>query len=232
MNIRCFLIAAMILFMAGQIAAQKNDAKKDLTFKVGGVKIITPAPSDDFVEVGDDNRSKLEVLAPERNRLISAFLEKADLQNLIDGKDPAMDRYALVEISRGAEYADCSADNFKEVIAEMKNSFGELIAQSFKESEDEINRKLKELDLKDVSLGEAKQLGSFFSKKNAFSFGLMTTVKNGEESKNMIVGGVIVRVKLRLIYLYLFAEYKNEESVKWLGMTVEKWTDEVLKINK
>jgi len=40
-----------------------------------------------------------------------------------------------------------------------------------------------------------------------------------------------MRVKERLIFVYLYAEYKDEESIVWLRRTTEAWCDEILKLN-
>jgi hypothetical protein len=72
---------------------------------------------------------------------------------------------------------------------------------------------MKALDLKEatVSMGAPIQLGG-------------RTTKTG-------MGGALVRVKQRLLFVYFYTEYKNEETVTWLRKATEDWVDAILEAN-
>ena len=46
------------------------------------------------------------------------------------------------------------------------------------------------------------------------------------------VGGAILRVKKKLLFVYLNAEYKNENTIRWLRKATEQWSDAVLQTNQ
>ena len=232
MNCRQLYVWIIILFFTNNVFSQNKQNRKDQSFKVGGINLIIPSPNDELVEVGYDNREKMEIFVPTNNRLISAFLSESDNRNLTDGGQLDMNTYALVEIPRNGEYMDCSQSDFQEVITAAKESFGEIIGESLKESEEEINRRMKSLDLGSIQIGEAKQLGSLFSKKDAFSFCMLTTVENDEGKRNLVMGGILLRVKKRLLFVYMYTEYINSESISWIGKTTDKWSDAIFNANK
>ena len=233
MSLKYLFLFCIILLTANNMTAQSSKIIKTQIYKVGGVSIIFPSPNDTLIEVGSANREKFEIFVPSQNRLICAFFQNKDIQNFtIEGAELEMTTYAYVQVSRKAEYMDCSQSDFKEVISGSQESFGDVVVSTFKESEDEINKIMKSLDLESIQIGETKQIGTLFSKKDAFSFGMLTSIKSGENKRNLIMGGVLMRIKKRLIFIYLYTEYKNEDSIKWIGTTTEKWTDAIFKENK
>jgi hypothetical protein len=82
-----------------------------------------------------------------------------------------------------------------------------------------------------VNLGDSIELGSFFSVKDAFGLGLITPVSVGGKSMLIGKGAVMIRVKDRLLFLYLSTEYKNVATIDWLRYTTEEWANSILKAN-
>ncbi len=203
------------------------------TYKAGGTPIVIPSPTTDLVEVGEEGRGVLEVAVPDSNRLIAGFLLAQDLSRLTKGSDtPVLTKYALVEVPRNGEYSDVSVSDFKEMIDGASQELGASMSSYFSSTEDEFNRRLKDLNVDaTVSLGKPVQLGALFSKTDAFGFGLITQVTVGATSANMAMAAAIVRVKQRVIFAYLYAEYKNDDTVKWLRKACEDWADAILKAN-
>lgn len=230
------LLSVLLLGLCMFSNAQKSDVSGEVeSFKAGGTPIAIPAPTTAMNEVGYDNRELMEVFVPSVNRLIAAFVLTEDLPKLSEGADDLkMAQYAMVQVPRQGEYMDCGASDFKEVTEGAKESFGEVLSSSFEEAENEFNQRMKALDLDEatVQLGDPIQLGCLFSKKDAYAFGMIIPVKTGEETIQMSMSCVLMRVKNRLLFLYLYAEYKNEETVKWLRKTSESWVDSVLTSNK
>ncbi len=204
------------------------------SYKAGGTPIVLPPPTTDLVEVGDEARGVMEVAVPDSNRLIAAFLLPQDLPRLTSGSDNSnFTRYAMVEVPRSGEYSDVEASDFKELTDQASQEIGSVVSSSFSETEDEFNRRLKDLNVNaTVSLGKPVQLGALFSKTDAFGFGLITQVTVGASSSDMAMAAAIVRVKKRVIFAYLYAEYKNDDTVKWLRKSSEDWADAILKANQ
>jgi hypothetical protein len=205
------------------------------SYKAGGTPIAIPPPSAAMSEVGRDTRGLMDVFVASSNRLIAGFVLTTDLPKLAKPSDDlVLSQYAMVQVPRREEYMDCSASDFKEVMDGMRETFGDVISSSMKEAEGELNRRLKSLDLKDatVSLGEPLQLGGFFSKPDAYGFGMVMPVSVGGRNARMVMGGAIVRVRQRILFVYLYSEYKTEDTVKWLRKTTEEWVDAVLRANR
>jgi hypothetical protein len=204
------------------------------TYKAGGTPIVIPTPTTDLVEVGDEGRGVMEVAVPDSNRLIAAFLLTQDLPRLTKGSDnPVLTKYALVEVPRAGEYSDMEVSDFKEMTDSASQELGAAMNSSFSETEDEFNRRLKDLNVNaTVSLGKPVQLGALFAKTDAFGFGLITQVTVGSTSTDMAMAAAIIRVKKRVLFAYLYAEYKNDDTVKFLRKASEDWADAILKANQ
>ena len=232
--IRCLLLA---LFLAASGNAQDTSKKttEPQAFKAGGTPIVIPAPTGDMVEVGYDNREFMEIFVPTSNRLLAAFVLTNELPRLFSaGDDLVMSKYATVQVPRRFEYMDCEESDFKEVTDGAKAELGDIINSSTKEAEEEFNRRMESLDLEEatVSLGQPIQLGCIFAKPDAYGFGMILPVSMGGKTTNIGAGVALVRAKKRLLFAYLYAEYKNEETVKWLRKTTEEWADAILEANK
>ncbi len=204
------------------------------SYKAGGTPIVIPPPTTDLVEVGDEARGVMEVAVPDSNRLIAAYLLPEDLPRLTKGSDnPELTKYALVEVPRSGEYSDVEVSDFKQMTDSASQELGAALNSAFSETEDEFNRRLKDLNVNaTASLGKPVQLGPLFAKTDAFGFGLVTQVTVGSSSTDMAMAAAIVRVKKRVIFAYLYAEYKNDDTVKWLRKSSEDWADAILKANQ
>ena len=75
------------------------------------------------------------------------------------------------------------------------------------------------------------QLGRLFSKRDAYGIGMIMPLSMGGINMKMGMGIALMRVKQRLLFVYLYAEYKNEDTVKWLRKTTDDWADAILKAN-
>ncbi len=74
-------------------------------------------------------------------------------------------------------------------------------------------------------------LGTLFSKQDAYGFGSINTLSTPGASVKMVTGMTILRVQSRLLYAFVFANYKDEDSVQWVRKTSEDWVDAILKSN-
>jgi hypothetical protein len=116
----------------------------------------------------------------------------------------------------------------------MAKQLGETIDSSLSKSQDEANHKLKEGRglSESLTIDKPVQLGQFFSKPDAIGFGMITPVTFATTSKKMVTGMNILRVQNRLIYAFVYAAYKDDDTVQWVRKTSEAWADAILKANK
>lgn len=201
--------------------------------KVGGTVAITiPAPSAEFVEVGPDNRSVLDVLVPGTNRLLCAFVKPDDLARL-NVRDPKLkfDRYMLVEVYRRFETTELTPSQFQELKESLNTQFDVKVGATVGDMEAELNRKLKEAGGGSVSLGKPMPLGAFFVQDSAAAYGMLAPVSAKDKTVNMVVSTVFLNINKRLIYIYIYSVYDGEPSVQWVKKTSEEWVSLIQKTN-
>lgn len=230
------ILSTVFLFLTVLSSAQTYNTKnlQSQSFKAGGVNICIPAPDLDFVEISNEHRGLVELFVPQENRLLCAFALKDELPGLLDGdSDNTLTRYALVEVPRRAEYFDCESSDFIEVVNGLQEAFGDC-KSAMQEGEDEFNRRMETLDLSEmkVKIGQPKMLGSFFSKQNAYASGMLVGYNMGGETIKMGATVILMRVKERLVFIYLYAEYENDKTILWLRNVSEKWSNEIISANK
>ena len=227
---RCTLAAIFILPLA-TVQAQSTGAP---TYRAGLKSIAVPAPTSDFVELGPDYRVILEPLAPDSNRLIAAFTLSDDAAALRSGAPSGMKQYALVEVMRRAEFSTITPDIYKQIADAMATQFGATLDGSIKDAQDQLNRSLKVLsdNAATVSLDKPIQLGLLFSKADACGFGIIMPVSAKGDTIKMAAAVLVLRLQERVVFVYLYKEYKDEASVRWVTQTAQAWADSILAANK
>ncbi|MCK9555773.1 hypothetical protein M0R36_08180 [bacterium] len=218
----CFCFSA-VCFAAGEDVAE---------VKVGGVSINVPPPADGFKEVGYDKREFLEIAVPPNNRLLSAFLTEEDLKKFGTEQLEYLSRYMMLQVARGAEYMSCGPEDFKIVIESMSEAMSQGMKDTIDEANAEISRRLKALNVDEVKLDKPEMLGQIFSITDAAAFAMVMSVKEGARTTKMICGLCTIRVKSKLLFAYVYSEYKDEASVDWVCKTTENWAKALLNANQ
>jgi hypothetical protein len=92
--------------------------------------------------------------------------------------------------------------------------------------------RLKSLGAGPVDVGHPEMLGGLFQKSDAAGFAMLLAFKQGERSVTMANGTAFVRVRQRLLFMYLFRKYESPDTVNWLRRNLEPWVDAILAKNK
>lgn len=231
----CLSLSLVCFSTAAPVIAQ-GPSSEIPTYRSGLKSIAIPAPTSDLNEVGSDYRVLLEHLAPDTNRLIAGYVLAGDAANLRAGVATGASRYALVETLRRAEFAELDAASFKQISATLAQQYGtghDSPPTEVKPLQDELNHKLKALGVtKEIALEKPVQLGAFFSKPDAYCFGMITPISAEGSSINMVSAVIALRVQNRLLYAYVNARYAGDDSVRWVHNTSEQWADAILKANQ
>jgi len=234
----------MILVFVGTAKAQEKGVDEVVhtptaqSYKVGGTPIIIPSPTKEMLEVGYDNREKMEILVMATNRLIAMYVLADDLPRLTnDDEDLKMSRYAMVQVMRRGEQHEFTSDEFKAFTDEMSEQFKDIKGfwdPTMKETEEEFNRRMKALDLNELKMdiGKVKNLGPLFTKKNASCFGMIMPYQMADETINIAMSMTVIRIKKRMVFLYLYSEFEDEKTISWLRNNSEHWVDAILEVNK
>jgi hypothetical protein len=208
-----------------QDASEKDVAVR--TYTVGGTPIAIPLPKG-MSEVG--KADDMVLVVPPNNRLIASFAPTNDLPNHTSG---LIRSYAMVQVTRVIENRQIGPSDFRQIIAATKKQLGTVGDFDMESIEEEFSRRLKSLDLNNatVNLNKPLQIGCFFSKQDAYGFGMLSAGSMGGADFKTAVGAGMVRVKNKLILAYLYEEYENEETVKALRNATEVWSDAILRAN-
>jgi hypothetical protein len=202
-------------------------------FSVGGLSLILPSPTGDMNEVGNEDRTLFNLVVPNSNRLVAAYLPAQDLAHLRAKTEGGLSKYALVEALRSAEFSDIDSSDFSTLVNTLGNQMGSIVNADFEESEAQFNRRMKTLKLNEkLSLGKPVMLGLLFTQKNAVGFGMITPVTINGVTKKMVMATILLRVRQRLLFAYVFAQYKDEQTADWTRKTAEQWTDAILVSNQ
>jgi hypothetical protein len=203
------------------------------TVVTGGTLMNIPAPGREFAPLGRGYCDAMQLFVPDEHRLLCAFVLDSDLRRLNMGDtELRLRRYGLVQVPRDAEYTECGASDFAEVVDALHESFGELVTWSVDDVEEQLNERMRSLDLDEVRIGQPAQLGCFFSRPNACGFGMLVAMESGGETATIGVGAMVMRVNERLVFVYLYAQYEDEQTIAWLRKTSEQWSDAILKANR
>lgn len=223
-------LAFILLLFIAQAPAQTSPVE----FRVGLQSINIPRPDSELVEAGPDYRSLAEPLAPASNRLVAAFLLPADLKTTESrGALASLTRYALVESPRRAEFTDITPALFKQVNDGINGQFGATLADKVADQQKEIDQKLKALTSQPTSIKLEKpvMLGSHFSKPDAVGYSAIMPLSVNGTTRSLAMGMAVIRVHQRLLFLYAYAPYLNQDSVTSVQTITERWSTAILKAN-
>ena len=144
----------------------------------------------------------------------------------------ALTRYALVEVPRQAEFADVSEAAFKQVSESMAEQFGAKLNDTLADQQKEVDLKLKALGNKStVTLEKPTMLGALFTKTDAIGYGAIMPVAVDGKTVTAAMCMMILRVRQRLLFIYTFARYTDEESVRSVQKINDQWSDAILRAN-
>lgn len=51
-------------------------------------------------------------------------------------------------------------------------------------------------------------------------------------TKKMVMGMMVMRVQSRVLFIFTYAEFKDDSTVDWVRTTDERWADAILQANK
>lgn len=180
----------------------------------------------------------MDRFVPPYNRLIAAFVPFDQLGSS-NGKTP--DRIALVAVSRQFESKNISESDFKMIVQDVAKQFDTTAESYANNNEEEFNQKLKALDLENVKVTFDKpiSLGALFSLPNAAGFGTILKVSASnsvpspavESSSTKALSVLFVRLKNRVVFAYIFADYENRETASWIRQASEDWCKAMLAVN-
>ena len=83
-----------------------------------------------------------------------------------------------------------------------------------------------------LTVDKPTQLGTLFSKPNASGFAMLMPMALNDKTVTLVAATLAVRVRNRVLFGYLYTQYKDKTSVDWITKTSEAWVDAILKSNE
>lgn len=233
------ILAALLLASSLALSAQNQTVKSQKvadspSYLAGGKSIAISVPEKDLVEMGTDDQKAIDSLVPPSNRLIAAFVLPEDLIKTKSGDNRTPHLVSMIMVPRQDEFTEIGENDFKTIIDMVRKQFNSAVDSYVSDTEEEFNRRLKSLDLDNVKIKFDKpvSLGILFSGQNSAGFGTVLQASSGNASIRKVVSVVYLRVKNRVLFAYIYADYKDVNTVKWLRVTSEQWADAILKANQ
>lgn len=241
-----FFLTTLLLLAGVSISlAQTAEVKKqEISVLLGNVKIIIPAP-DGFEDVSSIKSVQERIISrtDTGNDLLAAFLPKetmdalrnqnSDIKNLFNSAD--------VQILKKAREKNLSASDFVGILKYLQSSgLGKFDLKNpiLKERIENVEKNITEQNKGNAALDISKteSLGEFRHTDNVFSQLVLMKMsfQTGNISKDAIViGGVsLIRVKQRLLYVYIYREFKSKDDIEQLKNLSNKWTSEIIAANQ
>jgi hypothetical protein len=235
------LCIAFLRLVPTSALAQTQELPSD-TYEVGGAQIVVPAPWKGMVEMGIEKRHFMDQFVPPSNRLIAGYVSIDELPAIRAGDVKAPARIAIVATSRQFESLSISEADFKQIIESAGKNFDTTVSGYAKDNEEQFNRRIEalHLDSPQVSFAEPISLGCLFSTPDSAAFGtILHASKVGSSAKpsgpstlTKAVSVIYVRVKKHILFMYIYADYKDKDTAIWLRTAGESWATAVLNANK
>ncbi|HTW30240.1 MAG TPA: hypothetical protein VMD76_01085 [Candidatus Sulfotelmatobacter sp.] len=228
-------LAANVIALNAQVAqTTASNAAAPLSYVVGGTPIVIPPPSTEFSELGDDSRKVADLYVPAQNRLIAAFYPAEQLALFKRGKGKVYSRNGLVEASRRSEFTNYTRESFQDLVQSINKKLGASMDPYERDAQDQLNRRVQELNLNQgrITLGQPFQLGSLFSKEDAFAFAFAAPSELDGVTSTRLIATIVIRVRSRVVFAYLSDLYKGPQTMQWVQMISEQWADAILNANK
>jgi hypothetical protein len=228
------ILGAALCALAG--SAQAQDAPPPpLKFFVGSASVTLPAPDTTYIEAGDRLRPTFfKYLVPSENKLIAAFIEKSYLVKLGEegqtGGPPAS--YAMVQVSRMADATLFDANEFRTVIRNIPAPYSTLLQSTPAAMHTDLLNRVHELTVHPLSPGRVRPLGAFFSKTDAAGFGVIRHISGEGQHLIQAQGTLFLHVRGKVLFAYIYTEYKGPETATQLAKATEAWADAILAANK
>lgn len=200
------------------------------TINVGGVSIRIPTPDTSFVSVKKEEWESINIIAPNSNKLLCAFVLNKDYEKYKSGtSDPINpEKYATIQIAKGLENFEINETQFKELTNSISKTFKKFDLSTVAKSQNEIKQRTNS----DIKIGVPTSLGCFFSKPNLYGYGILAATEENGETVVKAIAVDMIRVKNRCLMIYTTVLYKGDDSLIWLRNISEKWGDKILKANQ
>ncbi|HSD45835.1 MAG TPA: hypothetical protein VLB87_04400 [Pyrinomonadaceae bacterium] len=248
------LLASALVFAFGVVAfAQEHESKTVKTPKastpsltssvqLGDRLVVIPSP-----EGYEEAASQFKVIkdrftateAP-GNDMLFVHLPVSDCDLLRNGSNATYDQYTKISVFRAGRELNVTSAMMTAAVADLRKEaakFPDPNNPTTQGMEKHVERALTEINSKQTKIDFSKPevLGEFNAGNDVFSLLLLLTVKVNiggvEASTPMLMSVSYVRVKERLIFVYVYRKLNSKADVEPVKQFTTKWTGSILAAN-
>ncbi len=242
-------LASALVFVFGVVAhAQQHEVKttkvntSSSSVQLGDKVIIIPAPegyeeaSTQFKQI-KDRFSATE--APENDMLLVHMLA-ADCELLRQGSNATFSQYTKISVLRQARALTVTSAMMMAAIEDLRKQavkFPDPNNPTTLAMEKHLERALSNLNSKQTTIdfGKPEILGEFNVGNNVFSLLMLLNVKLNQEGVEattpMLMSVSYVRVKERIIFVYVYRKLESKADLEPLKVFTTNWTNSMLAAN-
>lgn len=208
---------------------------------VGGTKLAIPVP-DGFQEISQISPQMWELMETgtiENNRLLGVFITNEDVNKILSGDDPSMERVLMLQTYRATENLNVSLSDFQKITASVKNDHKKLFSSDIKDPQADrafdklIEKVTKEYDMSiNISNGVFKTEGIMYEIPAAI--GLMGIEKyvsevDGIQEEVISINAVnYILAHNKIFYAYVVKSFKNKDDLIWTKNISTNWSKSII----
>lgn len=239
-RISIFLILAAIFFVSNVCVQAQNVSD---TYQVGSKKIVIPAPPN-FTEA----TSRIQVIKDRfvltesvQNELLAVHIRNEDFQLFEKGEVVNLSFYTKVSVSKKIKDTAITKKDFADFVAVLRSGFPTMTdpdGSLMKKELDRLSGKLSDHNQEKTSVlfDKPYALGEIEEKDVFFGIIALTRLKmsvgDNENVVPLVVGISAIRVRERIVFIYTFKNYKDEQDVADLKDLTSNWLKQIVAANK
>ena len=214
-----------------------------MSVKIGNVSIELPEPEGlhdllgEFPEMGP----VAETMVVPTNRLLRLYVEPTFLVAMRNNVDRPLQRYAMAQTYRQAEYSSVALTEFQREMAPLRDNLEQtmrqLVEQRLPQELAGASQRATELFGDDVrlELGQLRDVRMFLDRPEVLGFVTIAPVNvsvGGHADPGLMASASITAlVRERVLYLYVYSDYDTDGDLAWVQNTAMEWYARVAEAN-
>lgn len=235
-----FLALTAILFGSGIYALAQNASD---TFQIGNKQIVIPSPSG-FTEATSQIqviKDRFTVTEAAGNDLLAVHIPNDDYQFFREGKLVNLTFYTKVSVPKRLKDETASEANFANFIEVFEKNFPAFSDPKGSEMKKILNRISENLsglnqEKTTVVMDKPHSLGEIVKGRNSYGNIILSQIKTkigeAEQVRTLLMGISALRVREKIIFVYTYKDYKNEQDIIDLKNFSSSWLKQIAEANK
>ncbi len=225
-----------------QVAQSSTAPQKGLSFSFGKIIINIPAP-DGFAEAASEVENVRRTFEATESPLLDFLASHVPTENfarLKKGELVEVTFYTKVSTLKSYREVNLSAREFSDIVAYLEanntNLFdvdGPAMKAAMKDSSKGLSE-LLETNAK-LDLSQPVYLGVIQKTENSYGTLMMTKLKlqvgDAQKEALMLFSSSLIRVKQRMIYLYVYHRFDSEADIAATRNLTKQWMNKILSAN-